>query len=158
MDGNVITSRRTAATAALGARFLARLDARSILVIGAGRVGSLIPDAYLAVRPVEKVSVWDIQHESADKLTRSLNERGITAQVVTDLEQAGGAADIVTAATLAPEPVIKGQWIRKGTHIALIGAFTPESEGGRRCSVDDGQGVCRSARNRCTRRVNSFSP
>ncbi|TIS05365.1 MAG: ornithine cyclodeaminase family protein, partial [Mesorhizobium sp.] len=59
MDGNVITSRRTAATAALGARFLARKDARSLLVIGAGRVGSLIPDAYLAVRPIDKVSVWD---------------------------------------------------------------------------------------------------
>ncbi|MER9174397.1 ornithine cyclodeaminase family protein [Mesorhizobium sp. M0955] len=125
MDGNVITSRRTAATAALGARFLAREDARSLLVIGAGRVGSLIPDAYRAVRPIEKVAVWDIQLESADKLARSLNERGIAADVVTDLEQAIGTADIITAATLATEPIIKGQWIRKGTHIDLIGAFTP---------------------------------
>ncbi|RWM09752.1 MAG: ornithine cyclodeaminase family protein [Mesorhizobium sp.] len=125
MDGNVITSRRTAATAALGARFLAREDARSLLVIGAGRVGSLIPDAYRAVRPIEKVSVWDIKPESAQKLVRSLNERGIAAEVVTDLEKAISATDIVTAATLATEPVIMGKWIRKGTHIDLIGAFTP---------------------------------
>ncbi|RWG50453.1 MAG: ornithine cyclodeaminase family protein [Mesorhizobium sp.] len=125
MDGNVITSRRTAATAALGARLLAREDARSLLVIGAGRVGSLIPDAYRAVRPIEKVSVWDIQPEAAQKLVRSLNERGIIAEVVRDLETAIAATDIVTAATLATEPVIKGKCIRKGTHIDLIGAFTP---------------------------------
>lgn len=126
MDGNVITARRTVATSALAARFLARDDARSLLVIGAGRVASLIPDAYLAVRPIERVSVWDICSESARRLVWSLNKRGIAAEVATDLEHAVRATDIVSAATLAMSPIIKGTWIRKGTHIDLIGGFTPK--------------------------------
>ncbi|MER9606955.1 ornithine cyclodeaminase family protein [Mesorhizobium sp. M0243] len=125
MDGNVITSRRTVATSALAARYLARDDARSLLVIGSGRVASQIPDAYRAVRAIEKVFVWDINTESAEKLVRSLNNKGIAAGVVTDLEQAVGDADIISAATLATSPIIKGAWVRRGTHIDLIGGFTP---------------------------------
>ncbi|WP_439365981.1 ornithine cyclodeaminase family protein [Bradyrhizobium sp. DASA03005] len=126
MDGNVITSRRTVATSALAARFLARKDARTLLVIGAGRVASLIPEAYLAVRPIEKVLVWDISTESADRLVRSLNERNIASELATDLEHAVDASDIISAATLATSPIIKGTWIRKGTHVDLIGGFTPK--------------------------------
>ncbi|MER9896422.1 ornithine cyclodeaminase family protein [Mesorhizobium sp. M0119] len=126
MDGNVITSRRTVATSALAARYLARDDAKSLLVIGSGRVASQIPDAYRAVRAIEKVLVWDIIPEGAEKLVRSLNDRGIVSEVVTDLEQAVGKADIISAATLATSPIITGAWVRKGTHIDLIGGFTPK--------------------------------
>jgi ornithine cyclodeaminase/alanine dehydrogenase-like protein (mu-crystallin family) len=45
--------------------------------------------------------------------------------VVSDLEQAVRKADIVTAATLATAPFIRGEWLRPGVHIDLIGAFTP---------------------------------
>ncbi|GLS36955.1 ornithine cyclodeaminase [Mesorhizobium tianshanense] len=126
MDGNVITSRRTVATSALAARYLARDDAKSLLVIGSGRVASQIPDAYRAVRAIEKVLVWDINNEGAKKLVRSLNDKGIDSEVVTDLEQSVGVADIISAATLATSPIIKGAWVRKGTHIDLIGGFTPK--------------------------------
>lgn len=125
MDGNVITGRRTVATSALGASFLAREDARSLLVLGAGRVASLIPQAYQAVRPIDTVAVWDINAETAGALVRNLQAGGLRAHVVSNLEEAAAAADIISAATLATDPLIQGNWLKKGTHVDLIGGFTP---------------------------------
>ncbi|KAB2759583.1 ornithine cyclodeaminase family protein [Brucella anthropi] len=126
MDGNVITARRTVATSALAARYLAREDSKVLLVVGAGRVASQIPAAYRAVRPIEKVIVWDINAEGAATFARSLNEMGIEAVAMTDLQNAVGVADIISSATLATAPLIKGEWVRRGTHIDLIGGFTPK--------------------------------
>jgi ornithine cyclodeaminase len=125
IDGNTITTRRTVAASALAADYLARKDASRLLVVGAGRVASLIPDAYRAVRQIEHVDIWDIDAASATRLARRLEQQGVTVAVVEDLEQAVGAADIVSAATLATTPLVKGEWLRPGTHLDLIGGFTP---------------------------------
>jgi len=125
MDGNVITAYRTAATSALAARFLSRPESRKLLVIGAGRVASLIPDAYRAVRPIDQIRIWDIHAEAARKLADSLASRGMAASVADDLDSSVQWADIVSAATLAREPLIKGDSLRLGTHVDLIGGFTP---------------------------------
>ncbi|GLU33414.1 ornithine cyclodeaminase family protein [Trinickia caryophylli] len=125
LDGDVITSRRTAAASALAARVLSRRDSARLLVVGSGRVGSLIPEAYAAVRPIAEVMVWDIDTKSAAALVGSLSARGFSAQVADDLETAVRWADIVSCATLSTEPLIKGSWLRPGTHLDLIGGFTP---------------------------------
>jgi ornithine cyclodeaminase len=125
LDGNTITTRRTVAASALAADYLARKDATRLLVIGAGRVASLIPDAYRAVRPIDQVDIWDIDAGSAQRLADELGKRGVKATVVPDLEMAVHKADIVSAATLATAPLIKGKWLRPGTHVDLIGGFTP---------------------------------
>lgn len=140
MDGNVITARRTVATSALAARYLSREDSTKLLVVGAGRVASLIPDAYLAVRPIQEVLVWDIDPENATKLVVALNARGIQATVTKDLANAVRVADIVSAATLATYPLVRGDWLSPGTHLDLIGGFTPkmreaDDEAVRRSSV-----------------------
>lgn len=107
LDGDGITARRTAAASALAASKLARRDARSLLVVGRGRVGTLLPEAYRAVLPsIEQVTVW---HRGG----------GI------DLEAAVRAADIVSCATLATEPLVHGAWLQPGSHLDLIGSFTP---------------------------------
>jgi ornithine cyclodeaminase len=126
MDGNTITGRRTVATSALAARMLARPESAQLLVIGSGRIGSLLPCAYRAVLPIEQVEVWDINPAGAKALAARLRADGIPATAVTDLEAAVGAADIVSSATLATEPLIIGEWIRPGTHVDLIGGFTPQ--------------------------------
>lgn len=137
LDGDVITSRRTAAASALAARWLSRRDSARLLVVGSGRVGSLIPEAYTAVRPITEVMVWDINRKSAEALAGSLNERGFCAQVADDLETAVRRADIVSCATLSTEPLIKGSWLRAGTHLDLIGGFTPAMrESDDDCFVD----------------------
>jgi len=125
MDGNTITGRRTVATSALAARMLARPESSRLLVLGAGRIGSLLPHAYRAVLPIEQVAVWSPDADEAQALVARLRLDGITASVVDNLETAIREADIVSAATLATEPLIKGAWIEPGTHVDLIGAFTP---------------------------------
>ena len=125
IDGNEITSRRTAGIAALGADFLARKDATKLLVVGSGRIASLAADAFRAVRPIDKVAVWNINDAGAARLVFDLRAKGIDAAVVQDLERAVGEADIVSCATLAERPVIKGAWLKPGVHLDLIGSFTP---------------------------------
>lgn len=125
LDGDVITSRRTAAASALAAKWLSRPDSSTLLVVGAGRVGSLLPEAYRTVRPIEKVLIWDLRPESAQSMAATLRAQGIDAQAVDNLQDAAQAADIITCATLSTAPLIHGEWLKPGTHLDLIGSFTP---------------------------------
>jgi len=125
MDGNEITSRRTAATSALAASHLARPDVRRLLVVGAGRVASLLADAYRSVLPIEQVTVWSRKPAAAAALAAQWREQGIDARASDDLAQAVRQADIVSSATLATAPLIRGEWLQPGSHLDLIGSFTP---------------------------------
>jgi ornithine cyclodeaminase len=125
IDGGEITARRTAAASALAASRLARADARRQLIVGAGRVGGLLAAAYRAVRAIDDVMVWSRDGQSAQRLVARLAAEGVPARVVTDLAAATASADIVSCATLAGEPLIRGAWLPPGTHLDLIGGFTP---------------------------------
>ncbi|MFO1271542.1 MAG: ornithine cyclodeaminase family protein [Rubrivivax sp.] len=121
MDGSEITTRRTAVASALAASFLAREDARRLLVVGAGRVASLLPEAMKTVRPgLDEVLVWNRHLEAAAALAARVGGR-----VAPDLEAAVRAADIVSCATLAEAPLVRGAWLAPGAHLDLIGSFTP---------------------------------
>lgn len=126
MDGNVITARRTAAASALAASRLARKDARRLLILGAGRVASLLPMAYGAVMPLESVSIWSRNLQAAENMATSLLNQGISAHAVSDLPSALKEADMVSSATLATEPILQGAWLHDGMHVDLIGGFTPQ--------------------------------
>ncbi|MCO5106270.1 MAG: ornithine cyclodeaminase family protein [Burkholderiaceae bacterium] len=125
LDGSVITSRRTAAASALAASWLAREDARHLLVVGAGAVARLLPTAYRTVRPIERVTVWARRGEAAQALAAELRAQGFEAAAAADLGAAVAQADIVSCATLAAEPIVRGRWLRAGSHLDLIGSFTP---------------------------------
>lgn len=125
LDGTEITSRRTAAASALAASFLARADAQRLLVVGAGRVAALIPEALRQVRPIARVEVWNRTAGRADALVRAWREAGWDAHRCPELERGTRDADIVCCATLSTEPLIAGHWLAPGTHLDLIGSFTP---------------------------------
>ncbi|MES0826459.1 ornithine cyclodeaminase family protein [Ruegeria sp. SCP11] len=125
LDGAALTARRTAAASALGARYLAREDARHLLIIGAGKVAAQLADAFRAVRPIETLRVWDVFPAAAERLAEALREEGWDAQAVSDLQAAVPQADIISAATLATDPLLLGDWLVPGQHVDLIGAFTP---------------------------------
>jgi ornithine cyclodeaminase/alanine dehydrogenase-like protein (mu-crystallin family) len=125
MDGDAITTRRTAAASALAASWLARADARRLLVVGAGRIARELPFALRAVRPIAQVQVWARSSASAQALAEDWRRHGLPAQAVTDLAAACGEADIVSCATLATQPVVQGAWLAPGSHLDLIGSFTP---------------------------------
>ena len=58
MDGNVITAIRTAAASALASAYLSRDDSRSMLMVGAGRMGRHLVPAHCSARPIETVWIW----------------------------------------------------------------------------------------------------
>lgn len=126
IDGSELTARRTAAASALAARFLARTDATRLALVGAGRVAALLPAAHRCVRPISEVRVWNHRPASAEALAQTLREQGFAAQAVTDLRQAVQHSDIISCATLATEPLVHGEWLAAGSHLDLIGSFTPQ--------------------------------
>jgi ornithine cyclodeaminase len=126
LDGTEITPRRTAAASALAGTYLARPDASSLLIVGSGKVGSLMAQAYQAIRPIDKVSVWSQTASRAADLARQLRADGFDAVQVDDLEAATARADIISCATPSIEPLIKGEWLRPGVHVDLIGGYTPQ--------------------------------
>jgi ornithine cyclodeaminase/alanine dehydrogenase-like protein (mu-crystallin family) len=126
IDGDEITARRTAAASALAASMLARPDARRLLVVGAGRVARLLPEAYRAVLGIETVDVWARDPERAQALADALRASGFSAQATGGPLPDVGSADIVSCATLATEPLVHGCALAAGSHLDLIGSFTPQ--------------------------------
>jgi len=124
IESRLITEYKTAADSVLGASLLARPDSRNLLVVGAGTVARSLISAYSAVFPsIERIAVWARRPEQAEALAQSF--RHIDADVVaaSDLATAADKADIISTATMAREPVLRGAWVRPGTHVDLIGAF-----------------------------------
>ena len=132
LEAEMITVKRTAAASALASSYLSRSDASRLLIVGAGALARHFIDAHRAVRPISDVLVWNRTPKRAEELVANyrlqedasaLNSIGVTD----DLEAAVSGADIVTCITASSEPVIFGDWVREGTHIDLVGAFSPDS-------------------------------
>ncbi|HCQ46529.1 MAG: ornithine cyclodeaminase family protein [Achromobacter sp.] len=126
VDGDIVTVYRTAGAAALGADYLARKDARTLLIVGSGRIAGLLAQAMRTVRPIQRVLVWNVRQAGADALAETLRVQGFDAQATSDLESAVREADIISCATLSTVPLIQGAWLRPGAHLDLIGSFTPQ--------------------------------
>jgi ornithine cyclodeaminase len=123
LDGTRLTLWRTAAASALAARHLARADARTLLLVGAGALAPFLARAHRSQRGIEKVAIWNHRPEGAHRLAASLSADGFVAEAVESLEEAVGKADIVSCATLSHAPLISGAWLRPGQHIDLVGAY-----------------------------------
>lgn len=127
LDGTALTLWKTAADSALGARFLARPDAGVLLMVGAGAMAPHLIRAHLAVRPsIGTVRIWNRTPERAARLAETLAAEGLPVTTAADLETAVRGADIVSCATLAAAPLIRGDWLRPGIHLDLVGAFTSD--------------------------------
>jgi ornithine cyclodeaminase/alanine dehydrogenase-like protein (mu-crystallin family) len=138
LDGEALTNRRTAAASALASRYLSRPDSKTLLVVGTGHVAAHLPEAHRAVRPIERVLVWGRNNQRAMALAANLARRGFQAAPVVDLPAAMAEADIVSCATTAREPLVLGRHLKPGTHLDLVGAFTPQMR------ESDDEAVCRA--------------
>jgi ornithine cyclodeaminase len=125
MDGTRLTAWRTAAASALASRHLSRPDAARLLMVGSGALAPFLIRAHASVRPIAEVAIWNRSAERARTLVAALARDGIMAKVADDLAGATAQADIVSTATLASEPLIRGAWLRPGTHLDCVGAFKP---------------------------------
>jgi ornithine cyclodeaminase/alanine dehydrogenase-like protein (mu-crystallin family) len=125
IDGGELTTRRTAAASALASKFLSRPDSRTLLMVGTGRLGRTLPLAHAAVRPIERVLIWGRSSDEAQEAAQALQGSGMNAAVAPSLAQAAAQADIISCATLATSALLRGEWLRPGTHVDLVGAFKP---------------------------------
>jgi ornithine cyclodeaminase len=125
IDGTEMTYWKTAADSTLAADYLARRDVSSLLMVGAGGLAPYLIRAYLAVRPgISRVEVWNRTAAKAEALAAAWDGRGAVVAVA-DLGAAARAADVVCCVTASSEPLVAGEWLRPGTHLDLIGGFTP---------------------------------
>ncbi|MGL4319437.1 MAG: ornithine cyclodeaminase family protein [Paracoccaceae bacterium] len=115
LDFHLVTKWKTAGDSLLAARRLARRDARRILLVGAGTVAASMVQAYRSVFPKAEFTVWSRSSAAA-----------LGLPVADDLQSAVQRADIICCATMATEPLVKGEWLQPGQHLDLIGAYRPD--------------------------------
>lgn len=114
---------RTGAASGVATRLLARADATSVGLIGAGWQAQSQLMAVCAVRPIQRVWVCSRTESSAQAFARAMSDQlGITLTPVTSAEEAVRDADIVITATSARDPVVQGDWLQPGQHVNAIGS------------------------------------
>ncbi len=124
IDGTALTLRKTAADSATGASYLARADTRTMLMVGAGAMAPHLVMAMKAVRPsLRRALVWNRTAERAEALAGRLSIEGLAVEATLDLEGAARRADIISCATMAGSPLIRGDWLRPGAHLDLVGGY-----------------------------------
>ena len=125
LDGARLTVWRTAAASALAARYCVRPDAAKMVMVGAGALAPFLIKAHCATSPIKDVALWNHRPERAEKVAAELRAEGYPVRAVTDLEAAVREADLISCATLSTDPLIRGAWLKPGTHLDCVGAFKP---------------------------------
>ncbi len=152
LDGPALTKRRTAAASALAASYLARPDSERLLVVGTGALAPELIEAHSTVLPIKHVLVWGRNPEKAKKVAGRFHRPKFRIEATDDLEGAVRGAHVISCATLAREPLIRGAWLQPGQHLDLVGGFTPEMREAdddcirrSRVFVDTREGACTEA-------------
>lgn len=132
MDSTYITAVRTGLAGAIAADVLARSDADTVAIIGAGVQGELQLRSLALVRPLKQVSVYDtVFSKAANLASRMSAELGISVTSTASLTAAVAAADIIITATWSRAPFLFPDMVQAGTHITTLG---PDEPG--KCEVD----------------------
>ena len=121
-----LTAIRTAAASAVATAVLARPDASRLTIIGCGEQAATHARAIAKVRCLESITVWGRSQERASSFVeRMQGEFAIPMTACVSAEDAAADAHIICTVTAASEPVVKGAWIRPGTHLNLVGSGYP---------------------------------
>jgi ornithine cyclodeaminase len=130
LDAKALTNKRTAAASALASSFLSRKDSKKLLLLGTGALAPDLIHAHISVRPIEEVYVWGRNIKKAATLADLLKAKNINTQPISDLDEVIPHMDIISAATMSKDPLIKGELVTKGTHIDLVGSYKPDMREG----------------------------
>jgi 1-pyrroline-2-carboxylate reductase [NAD(P)H] len=123
IDGVSVTCWRTAGVSALASRLLSREDSETLLLLGTGKLAPFLIRAHLSVRPLKRIILWGRSSEKAESLRQKMSVEfsNIMFEIASDLPASCARADIVVSATGSTEVLVKGAWIRPGTHTDFIG-------------------------------------
>jgi ornithine cyclodeaminase len=121
VDGPTVTAIRTGAVSGLATRLLAKENARTLAMLGAGAMAFDQVQAVRSVRSIDRVLVWSRRLENALALAKRIG-----GEAVANSDEAVRLADVVSCATPATVPLFAEESVRPGTHVNAVGAFTPE--------------------------------
>lgn len=124
LDGSAVTAMRTGAASGVATRLLARADAETLALIGAGAQAEWQIRAVLAARPIRRVLIHARDPARRDAFAGRMRS-AIEPEVIAapSAEVAVREADVICCATTSREPVFEAAWVRPGTHVNGIGAF-----------------------------------
>jgi ornithine cyclodeaminase/alanine dehydrogenase-like protein (mu-crystallin family) len=127
IEGASVTAIRTAAASGLATRELARQDARTHGVFGTGVQAVTHIDAVACARDISRVVVWGRNAEKARRFAAEQAERVQIDISATDDPAEAASCDVVSTVTAATQPILRGEWLRPGCHLNLVGVHTPEA-------------------------------
>ncbi|HEY3734837.1 MAG TPA: ornithine cyclodeaminase family protein [Streptosporangiaceae bacterium] len=127
LDASAITEVRTAAVTAVATRVLARPQASTLAVLGAGTQARAHLRALAAVRAFERVRIYAPTEAHARELAGQGAAYGGEVSVAASAEQAVADADVVVTATSARQPVLRRAWLKPGAHVNAVGASSPQA-------------------------------
>ncbi len=123
LDNGYLTDVRTAAAGAVAAKYLARADASSVAIFGAGMQAKMQLEALLLVRPIRQARIWARDPARADRVAGELRDRlGIEVRAEPDAAKATAGADVIVTTTPATEPLIQAGFVSSGQHITAMGS------------------------------------
>jgi ornithine cyclodeaminase len=123
VDAGAVTAIRTAAASAVATDALARADATRLSLLGYGEQAATHARAIRQVRDIQSISVWGRSPERAAAFARSMQtELGIPVVAVHTAREAAERADVVCTVTSASEPILRGAWVKPGTHVNVVGS------------------------------------
>lgn len=128
IDGVYLTGVRTGAASAVATKYLSRKDTRSLGIIGTGVQAGFHLVAISAVRKIEVCYLFNRTEAKARKFAEKYSEKlGVNFEVLSSADDVVGRSDVVITSTTSSTPVFSSSSLRKGTHLNVIGAFTPET-------------------------------
>lgn len=136
-DGTEVSTMRTGASGGVAVKYLAKSDAKIMTICGAGAQAPTQLEAALIGRPtINTVYVYDIRPENAERFAKATMEKypNIKAIPVSDIETAVRESDIIDCVTLAAEPFIKGEWLKKGALVMNMADYEVDNECVKRAS------------------------
>ena len=125
-DAKMLTNKRTAAASALASQFLSRKDSSSLLMIGNGALAPELIKAHASVRPIKKVYVWGRSMTKSQGVCSTLGDLEMDLIPVENYLDIIGEVDIISCATLSPDPLVFGRTMKHGQHYDLVGAYKPD--------------------------------
>ncbi len=122
-DNGYLTDLRTGAAGALAADLLANPLVAQVGILGSGVQARCQLESLLLVRKPQRVTVWGRSEEKAAAYAREMQERlGVPVEAVGNVYQAVEGSEVLVTATAAREPLVREDWVIKGTHITAVGA------------------------------------
>jgi alanine dehydrogenase len=125
IEGSALTLLRTAAVSALAADILAPSHPKVLLMIGTGALAQHLIEGHAAVRDYQRVLIWGRDSTKAAAVAERVSKLGPVVDVAEDLTRAVSEADVISCATMAQQPLVRGSWLKTVAHLDLVGSFKP---------------------------------